>query len=427
MKERILFVIFTFLVLYLTLNLHSRTGYLTYKSEIYADKAGYYSYLPAAFVFGFDGEKVPAGLKEATGEGISLNSEGKIFTKYPLGVALMQAPFFLVTHYIVAPLLDYPADGFTAPYHKMIDVAAWAYFVLGFWLMALVLREYFSPKIVMAALILFLCGTNLLYYATVETGMSHIYSFFLASALMRLTQLIHRRQRFNAWMGLALGAVAGLLIVTRFTNAFLLLIPLFWEVDSLDSLAKRLRLLCFSKGIFTVGIVPLAVISLQMGYYFYLSGSPFYYSYAKETFDFAHPSILQVWFSTYNGLFLFSPIMLFALIGLGRMAHQRIAGAWLGIGVFLATSFVFASWWQWFFGCAFGARSFVEYAPIYLVAFGYFLQWLGTKSVPWRFAIWPVMIVLAAINFKNAYLFKLCYLGVGDWDFAWYWELVLSA
>ncbi|HEX2898768.1 MAG TPA: hypothetical protein VHS96_03515, partial [Bacteroidia bacterium] len=257
-----------------------------------------------------------------------------------------------------------------------------------------------------------------------ESGMSHVYSFFLVSALLRLSQRLHRRGRLDLGMGLALGAVAGLLVITRFTNALLLVIPLLWEVRSAAELKTRFRVLLTGRGWLVLPLVPLVLISLQMGYYFYLSGSPFHYAYASEGFDFGHPALLETWFSPHNGLFLYAPMMVFALVGLGRMAERKIAGAWLGIGLFVVTSYVFASWWQWYFGCALGARSFVEYYPIYMVAFGYFLQWLGTKAAPWRVGTWTVMVLLAILSFKNGYLYKLCYLGEGDWDWNWFLGLV---
>jgi hypothetical protein len=411
------------LTLWLTFNLHSRTGHLTYKSELFGDKAGYYIYLPATFIYGFDGGKVPTGLSEKTGKGFYVDSLGKICTKYPVGVALMQSPFFLATHHLIAPLLGDAADGFSMPYHRMVDVAAWAYLMLGLLILARVLGEYFKPPIVWATLLCFLLGTNLFYYYAVESGMSHVYSFFLVAALIRLTQKIHRRGVLSWGLGLLLGLVCGLLIVTRFTNAMVLSVLLFWDAGTLRELKGRVRLFLRSPGSLAIPVIPLVLASLQMCYYQYLTGDPFLYSYPNESFDFAHPELLRIWLSPHNGLFPYAPTMVFALVGLGRMVHQRLAGGWYGIVLFLATSYVFASWWQWFFGCSFGSRPFVEYFPVFMLPFGHFLVWVSTQSRPLKFSIYGLLGLLAIVNVKTSYLYVLVFLGENDWDWGYWWRM----
>ena len=91
----------------------------------------------------------------------------------------------------------------------MVDVAAWFYMLLGLWIMSKVLAVYFKPVIVWGALGCFLLGTNLWYYYAVESGMSHIYSFFLVAALLRITQRIHQNDKVDGWLAFGLGAVAG--------------------------------------------------------------------------------------------------------------------------------------------------------------------------------------------------------------------------
>lgn len=324
--RKVLFAAFALATLWLTLNLHSRTGYFTYKSEIFGDKAGYYIYLPATFVFEFEANQVSDTLSDAVGNGFLIQNS-KIFTKYPIGVAVMQAPFFLVTHFVIAPALGYPANGFSPPYYKMIDVAAWVYMLLGLWIMSKILASYFKPVIVWTTLGCFFLGTNLWYYYAVESGMSHIFSFFLVSALIRLTQLVHRQEKVGTWLSLGLGAVIGMLVLTRFTNVLLLPILLFWDVNSVAGLKRRIMLFLNPKTLALLVAIPILLAAVQMRYYYYLTGTPLMYAYDKESFDFLHPEFLKAWFSPHNGLFVFAPMMVFALIGLVQMAKQKIAGA----------------------------------------------------------------------------------------------------
>ena len=65
----LLLSLFYFFTVFLTLNRHSRTGIQNYHSEIWADKAGYYIYLPSFFIYNFDGKKLPKKIDTFTGNG----------------------------------------------------------------------------------------------------------------------------------------------------------------------------------------------------------------------------------------------------------------------------------------------------------------------------------------------------------------------
>jgi hypothetical protein len=80
--------------IFLSLNRHSKSGIQNYHSEIWADKAGYYIYLPAFFIYNFQVDGLPAEIDKKTGNGFIVR-DGKIITKYTYGVALLQAPFFI--------------------------------------------------------------------------------------------------------------------------------------------------------------------------------------------------------------------------------------------------------------------------------------------------------------------------------------------
>ena len=56
-REWIFFIILLAASLYLTLNLHRNNGYFNWKSEIWADRAGYYIYLPSFFMYHFDAKR----------------------------------------------------------------------------------------------------------------------------------------------------------------------------------------------------------------------------------------------------------------------------------------------------------------------------------------------------------------------------------
>ncbi|MFN8394156.1 MAG: hypothetical protein U0176_05715 [Bacteroidia bacterium] len=171
---------------------------------------------------------------------------------------------------------------------------------------------------------------------------------------------------------------------------------------------------------------PAILIGLQLAYYHYLTNSLFLYTYGDEGFDFLHPELLKAWFSPNNGLFPHAPMVLFGLIGMGIMAARREALGWYGLGLFALSAYIFSCWWQWYFGCAFGQRSYVELYPILAFGLARFLQWVSTRTPrPVQILTWSVLILLCLLVTNHMYHFKLCYIGQGDWDWGYWWGEVV--
>jgi hypothetical protein len=181
-REWIFFLLLLGLSLYLTFQAHKDKGYFNWKSEIWADRAGYYIYLPSFFMYHFDAKKCPEKIEEKTGYGFSIDyQKNTINTKYTYGVAALLSPFFIGA-YIVSPVLKLPGEaGFGPVYHRMVNVAAVIYLMLGLWILKRFLKYYFEPFIQYLILFFIYAGTNLLFYAVDDTLMSHVYSFFLPS------------------------------------------------------------------------------------------------------------------------------------------------------------------------------------------------------------------------------------------------------
>ncbi len=172
------FIIFYALCCYLSFNRHSKDEVFNYHSEIFADKAEYYIFLPALFIYDFKANQLPYQIDKKTGSGFIADTiKNKILTKVTYGVALLESPFFIVTH-LLSKKLGYPADGFSIIYNRMIDISCVFYAVFALIFLYFFLIRYVASKIAVIVLSCLFFGTNLFYYSIFETGMSHIYSFF---------------------------------------------------------------------------------------------------------------------------------------------------------------------------------------------------------------------------------------------------------
>src|SRR5690606_38307458 len=71
---------------------------------------------------------------------------GNYVLKYTSGMAIMEAPFFFIAHFL-APHLDYPADGFSPPYQVMIYLGGLLMTLLGLWYLRKLLLLFYSDKV----------------------------------------------------------------------------------------------------------------------------------------------------------------------------------------------------------------------------------------------------------------------------------------
>ncbi|MCF6342987.1 MAG: hypothetical protein L3J31_09310 [Bacteroidales bacterium] len=409
------------LLVFLAFNRHSKTGIFYYRSQIFADKAGYYVYLPATFIYHFDAKAFPEGVDTKTGNGFQLDRKNnKIITKYFYGVSLMQLPFFLSAHILAKPL-GFDANGFSLIYHWAIDLAALFYLLLSFHLLYKILRQQFRERTALLTIVFLFAGTNLFYYSIQETGMSHVYSFFLFTAWMYHVYFWKKLNKQPGLFGFSSGIIAALIIFVRPLNLLFLLPGLFFNRDYIQRLRAQLKwpfLLPFL-------LAALLIASPQLAYWNYLSGSLITDSYPGESFsNWMHPRLTEFLFAPNNGLVLYNPIILFFFFGLVFMLRHKKENAWLFLSVILLLTYASAAWWSWHFGCGFAARNFVEYYALLSFPLAYLLQYPKPKKV--RFLFYALLILFSMYNLKMVYSYGGCWFGEGHWDWAQYRHWILK-
>lgn len=390
-------------LLFLAFNRHSHDTGFNYHSEMWSDKSGYYVYLPATFIYQFDAERLPNKIDSLTGTGF-LVKDGKIRTKYPLGVAICQAPFFLMAHAIATIAPSYENNGFSVPYKKMILVSAVTYCVLAIQLLWPWLLSFSGSRWAAGGLALILLGTNLLYYVVFESGLSHVYSFFLFSLLI---YLLYKRVSLD-WLLLVLS----LSLSVRYTN-ILCIIPLYFMRPA----NYRFQLSPFSFIPLILAVVPHA---LQLVYNQYVYDSISLDSYHNEGFVYWwKPRIATVWFAPNNGLFLYTPFWLILLFAQFKQFKNPLSKG--SIAVFALITLLYASWWAPELGCAFGHRGFTEYLPFFLPGF---LSLVRTYGPLKKTLLTGAAILCSLYTLKLMFSYDYCYYGSHHWDWSFYIELL---
>lgn len=359
------------------------------------DVTSYYGYLPATFI-----ENDPE-LKFIEGKEAYYHDEmmywpetapngGKVI-KTTMGLSYLYAPFFFIAY--IQDDDNSINRGFSETYEFWLTISSLFYTLIGAIFLRLFLLRHFSDHIVSLTLISIYLGTNLYYYITVEPLMPHAYNFFLLSLFIFLTERWYQRSTMvNA---ILLGATFGLITLIRPVNSLIILFFLLYNISSIGELKNRIQLLYQEIGkLVLLGLVAFIVILPQIIYWHSITGQFIFNSYPKEHFFFGNPHLLDGLFSYRKGWLLYTPIMIFALLGIGFDIKNRIST----VCVLIPSIYIMFSWWNWWYGGSFGCRPIIDFYPIASIGLAAFLQRALDKNNWSKIASFVVFGVLIAFN-----------------------------
>ncbi|MEZ5173565.1 MAG: hypothetical protein R2850_08670 [Bacteroidia bacterium] len=366
---------------------------------IRSDAKGYYAYLPALFIYNdlhfdffaeMDGNKYynPYYFYDYRAAHF-----GHPINKYYCGTALLEMPFFLMAHTITL-VSGGDADGYSYWYRIFVSIAAIFYLIAGliFCNKLLELNEVENINRFIT-LISIVFGTNLFYYAIVEPGMSHIYSFAGVAMFLFYCQKYFAE---NNPKNLILAAIAfGIILLIRPVNG-LIILALPFIAGSFDVLKNFLTAVRKKPLVLlVVALIPFLILSIQVIYYLMATGDYWVYSYGDEKFNFSSPHFFEILFSFRKGLFLYTPIYLVSLVGLFYYWKNSRFRAVSFLLFFFLLTFILSSWWNWYYGGSFSSRVYVEYLPLFIIMLGYALQKLkGPVLKPVFIGILTLLIIL---------------------------------
>jgi hypothetical protein len=346
-------------------------------TPIRSDGFSYYVYLPSWFIHG-DATLGAVADDCCGGEFpeftaiIRWPGTGRWVNAHPIGVALMQAPLFLVAHGLTR-WTNLSPDGFTLYYQHAAGLSGTLWTIAGLWLLSRVLRRHYSEGVTAATLVALLFGTNLYHYATFDSSYSHPYSFCLVAALLFLTERWHASHTLRDTI--LLGVVAGLIVLVRHTNLLVLaLIPLYsGGAGGAGAMLRMFRQR--RREMLLMALVAAAVSAPQLALYYAATGRPVVSSYGALGFDFSSPHLAGVLVGVRKGLFFWSPLLLLGAAGL-TMLRGPARAFLLPSAVLLAVhTYVVASWWDWQFGGSYGHRGFIDLFPMFALGLARFFEW----------------------------------------------------
>lgn len=405
----------SWIVISVVLYINFNTSFWNDKNRIItSDIISYYAYLPATFVYnditlGFIGQDPQVHGKHFWPKTTPIGKKAIITS---CGMSMMYFPFFAIAH-PATMYLGYPSDGFSMPYKFAIVMSSMFYLAFGLYFLRRVLVKYFSQTVTALTILAIGLGTNLLWYATVEAAMSHVYSFSLISAFIYFTDKWHDKQSFRN--SLILGLLAGIISLIRPTNLLVVILLIFWKVSSWKEFTGRIMF--FLKKWYLILLMIFAVFLVwtpQFLYWKLVAGQYLYYSYPDDAgFYFNNPQFWNNLFSWRKGWLIYTPVMIFALIGIGFLYKVK-RGFFLPILLyFLISWYVISSWFDWWYGGGFGIRPYIDSYGIFAIPLAAFLTWAFRQKLTLKIIS---IVLFVAFSLQGAFHHTQYYYGAIHWD-----------
>ena len=329
------------------------------------DSFGYHLYLPAFFVHHDttlkDIQWVDEARKQHDASGtlyqITDLPGGRRVIRYPMGLALLWSPWYGIGH-VIAGMTGAPTDGYSRPYQWCVVAGVMVYLLLGLLALRAVLLRRFSDGIAAAAILFVTVGTNYVDQATQGTTMPHATLFSLYAGILLFVVRWHERQSWKNTVILAL--LMGMATLCRPSEAVCVLLPVLWA-PAPGAKAFLKSMWQHRKHWSLIALVMFLVGLPQFLYWKAAAGSFIINSYNNpgEGFDYLRPHVLEVLFSFRKGWFLYTPIMLVAVIGLAALRRSWPQAFKAVLAFFLVNLYVVSSWTCWWYADSFSSRALV--------------------------------------------------------------------
>lgn len=305
---------------------------------------------------------------------------------WTIGPSIAWSPFFGAGHLVATWLSrtdpNVSTNGISFPYRQAVGVAGLFYALLGCWFCYRIAARFYPERYAASATALTMLGSFMVWYTVKEPSMTHAPSMAAVAAfvfgwLSTRTDAdggFARTTRQWAWLGL----LAGVMTTIRWQNALFALLPaadalvmlvLAWRAGSVPRLKRTLLAGLLFTACATLGFVP-QMIAWNSIYGSWLAVSPL-----GPQIRWWDPHLVDILFSSRNGLFSWSPVLYLGAIGLCLFAGRRPA---IGIPmiVSLAVMIYFnASVQDWWGSAGFGGRRFDGTIPLFVVGVAAFSAW----------------------------------------------------
>ncbi len=339
-------------------------------------------------------------------------------SKFPIGLSLVLAPFFVAGHVLASVLalagVAVTTDGYSWPYELAYCAGSFALGWLGLVAAWRGARLVAGERAALLAVLGVWFASPLFFYLLIETSMAHAVSQALVSATLYVA--LTRDWRHDPRASAAVGALLGLATLVRPQDGLFALTLGCWALfpplasPRGDGAPSRRGV---PRGPGIAALVAAGVVSVQVLVYVASFGSLSAVPYLHEaaaagrglTFDWLHPRLGAVLVSPLHGLFSWHPLTAVAVLGWAALARSdaRLA-AGLALG-WLAQLWVIGAWHDWWQGASLGGRMFASSSFPFVLGLAALWQTLAGRAG--RLAGAAVTAAAAAWNVSLAVQYRL--------------------
>lgn len=299
-----------------------------------------------------------------------LTRTGHAQSAWTIGPAILWAPFFVAGDAVARELSDNNPDvstnGISFPYRQAVCIAGLAYGLLGCWFMYRATLLFSDRRIATAAVALTVGGSFMLWYLVKEPSMTHAPSMAVVAAFTWFWAATQDRRSRRQWA--LLGLLAGLMTLVRWQNAIFALMPA-WDVARVAAAAWRRGDRTAATGTIVDGIVFTAAATLafvpQMLAWNAIYGSWLAVSPVGPQIRFWDPQLVDILWSSRNGLFSMSPVLYAGALGLLLFARSHPRTGLPALAAAAVMTYFNASIQDWWGSAGFGGRRFDGTLPLF--------------------------------------------------------------
>jgi hypothetical protein len=383
------------------------------------DGVGYYAYARAPLIehsldFTHDYQFANDSFREARCDAnLQPKSEyrtrtGHLDNHFAIGPAILWLPFLALAHAGVLIARTFgahvAADGFSAPYRYAMAFGTTIYGFLGLLLSFRLARRYVDPIWVFIATLGVWWASSLPVYMYFNPSWSHAHSAFIVALFLSYWDTTRRDRTLRQW--LILGAIVGIMLDVYFVNLMilsLLVAEAFRQYRQIfafpESVFPSLRRLLIRHSMFFVVVVVVMIPTFLSRWIVY--GGPLESGYVSiRDYLWSSPVFWSVLFSSNHGLFAWTPIVIFAVVGLILLAF-RLPEIGIPFLAGMTTFYLFMSFYPDWAGIAsFGNRFFISLTSLWIVGLASLLSWLSSFKTE-RVSVTVFSAILACFVFWN--------------------------
>jgi len=394
------------------------------------DVFGYYLYLPAQFIYhdiGINDFSWLQSILDKYSPTIGFyqayqGPEGDYIMKYPMGMAILFAPFFFIAH-LLAGLLGFAADGFSLPYQVSIAMGTLVYAIIGIWFLRKILLAFFTDRVTVIVMVLVILGTNYFQLTAYDGAIVHNALFTIYTLIIWFTIRWHETPKWR--YAIPLGLLVGFATLIRPTEIISALIPVFWCIYNRDSLKRKWLLVKSHWSQVTVMVIMVLLVGfLQLIYWKLHAGTWIYYSYEEgEQLKFLDPNFINVVFSWKKGWLIYAPMMAFPLIGFIFLYRRNLKIFWTVCIFFAVNLLIVSAWTTWWYGGSLGQRSMMQSYAIMALPFGAFITWLLARKIWVKAAFTVIALFFIWLNLFQTWQYMTWIIDPSRMTKDYYWAI----